>query len=106
MTDLPRYMTQEMKDQMGIGTDAFTKLMKSGSQGAATTVWAAVSPHFEGYGGVYLADVGEAEADGAEARIGAARYAAFAYSPKKEAELWTLSNRLVGIDEDAGKAVL
>lgn len=57
-TELPRHMDEADFALLG-GLDSLTKIAKSMPQGAATTVWAAISKHFESKGGVYCADVGE-----------------------------------------------
>ncbi|KAJ4176385.1 hypothetical protein NW767_015472 [Fusarium falciforme] len=80
------------------GNQDVKKLSKSPSQGAATTVWAAIGKEWEGKGGRYLADVAEAEAwenDG-DALL-SARYAKHAYNPELEGRLWEDSLKLVGL---------
>lgn len=100
MTDLMRHMDDAMKTSVGIGSEAIRKVEKSASQGAATTVWATVVKHFDNYGGVYLADVGEASAANGQDIGPRALYADHVYNEAGEKQLWALSNELVGIAED------
>jgi NAD(P)-dependent dehydrogenase (short-subunit alcohol dehydrogenase family) len=80
------------------GNDDIRRLSKSPSQGAATTVWAAIGKEWEGKGGRYLADVAEAEVweDGGNALM-SARYAKHAYNAELEGRLWEDSLKLVGL---------
>ena len=81
--------------------DKFKPMIKTPEQGAATTVWAAVSPHFEGKnGGRYLSDVGEAGPIADDAMVAAAGYAKHAYDEEAEEKLWKLSYQAVGLEED------
>lgn len=58
MTDLQRHLTDEEQRAMGwIDADGnVSERFKTTEQGAATSVWAGVSPLLEGAGGVYLED--------------------------------------------------
>jgi NAD(P)-dependent dehydrogenase (short-subunit alcohol dehydrogenase family) len=70
--------------------------IKTPAQGAATQVWAAISPQLDGMGGVYCEDCDIAERapfDGT--RIGVRDYA---IDSDQAARLWTLSAELTGID--------
>ena len=74
---------------------------KNPAQGSSTTVWAAVSPHFEGgNGGQYLMDVGECGPMLDYKSVGAAGYAKHAYDEKVEEALWKVSCEAVGVPED------
>ncbi|KAK5688389.1 hypothetical protein LTS10_000367 [Elasticomyces elasticus] len=99
-TELGRHMTQE--DYALFGDMAkFQAMSKSAEQGAATTAWAAVSPHFEGKnGGRYLADVGECGPMGTGAMVGGAGYAEHAYDEEAEEKLWKISCEAVGVSDD------
>jgi NAD(P)-dependent dehydrogenase (short-subunit alcohol dehydrogenase family) len=66
-------------------------------QGAATTVWAALEPRFNEYGGVHLAEVGEARPVEDGEPINVPAYAPYAYDPEGEERLWDLSNKAVGL---------
>jgi hypothetical protein len=73
--------------------------LKNPEQGAATSVWGAVSRSLEGMGGKYLEDVQIAEAHDASGGPWAPGYASYAYSPEKERRLWDVSLKLVGVDD-------
>ncbi|MEQ8841029.1 MAG: SDR family NAD(P)-dependent oxidoreductase [Acidimicrobiales bacterium] len=92
MTDLARHMDQRDMEELGArasnrageGSGGGLPRFKSIEQGAATSVFAAVSPSLEGVGGRYLddADFGDP--------------AAYAVAPDAAERLWTMSERLVG----------
>jgi len=97
MTELGRHMTDDDMAFLG-GLEDMQKWFKSPEQGAATTVWAAVSPHFEGgNGGRYLEDVGEAGPIAEGAVMGSPGYGKHAYDPDGEDKLWKLSCETVGV---------
>lgn len=101
-TNLAKYMDQETKDFMG-NHPGFQKQFKSVAQGAATTVYAAVSKDWEGKGGKYLYDCAEGvpvrpNSDYMSADDG---YAEWIYDEDKASKLWTESIKLVGLKEDA-----
>jgi len=78
----------------------FIPMSKSSEQGAATQVWAAVSPHFEGKnGGRYLADVGECGPMAEDAGVGAEGYSKHAYDEEAEEKLWKISCEAVGVKD-------
>ncbi|KAK1055889.1 hypothetical protein LTR74_015322 [Friedmanniomyces endolithicus] len=100
-TDLKRHMVPE--DYAPFGDMAlFEKMSKSASQGAATTVWAAVSPHFDDIanGGRYLDDVGESGPVPEGAGVGDGGYAGWAYEAEGEERLWGVSCRAVGVEDE------
>jgi len=76
------------------------RCLKSVPQGAATTVWAAVSKELEGKGGLYLDDCTVAEyGDEDESRLGP-KFASHAYDAGEEARLWKDSLEMVGLSKD------
>jgi NAD(P)-dependent dehydrogenase (short-subunit alcohol dehydrogenase family) len=93
-TELGRHLTPEsIQDMMKQVRSRGTLTFKDVPHGAATQVWAAVSPELEGVGGRYLEDVriglpsrGEDDAGG---------YDAHAVDPEIARKLWTLSEKLV-----------
>lgn len=97
-TELARHMTPE--DMAGMDLDAFAKVAKSPPQGAATQVWAAISPQLEGRGGTYLADVGEALPAGPDEQMGGPGHSSAAYNEEAEEKFWELSCEMVGVNED------
>ncbi|KAF2483394.1 hypothetical protein BDY17DRAFT_339316 [Neohortaea acidophila] len=100
LTDLPRHLSQEDLAALGVG-DSMAHIFKNPSQGAATTVWAAVSPHFEGKnGGRYLEDVGESSPAQEGTVMGDPGYEPHAYDKKSEEMLWKISCKVVGVQDD------
>ncbi|KAL2035967.1 hypothetical protein VTO58DRAFT_101885 [Aureobasidium pullulans] len=95
-TELMRH--QKVEDLLSIGDpEYFQKIECNAEQGAATTVWAALSPRFETHGGVYLAEVGEAPALAEDEGIGRCGYAPYAYDEAAENRLWEVSLEAVGL---------
>lgn len=95
-TELMRH--QKVEDLQSIGDPAyFQKIECNAEQGAATTVWAALSPYFETHGGMYLAEVGEAPPLAEDEGIGRCGYASYAYDEAAEDRLWKLSLQAVGL---------
>ena len=95
-TGLGRYMSDVDREKLQSRAAAATgtaDVWKTVPQGAATSVWAAVSPELTGLGGLYLEDCAIAEIDPAEAYRGVA---SFATDPDRAAALWALSERLTG----------
>ncbi|THY82874.1 putative short-chain dehydrogenase/reductase [Aureobasidium pullulans] len=95
-TELIRHTTDDILAGLG-GKGPFEKSEKSPEQGAATTVWAALTPHFDNNGGVYCADVGESVAAGENAPLGGPEYVSHAYDQKAEDRLWEFSCNAVGV---------
>ncbi|KAI0512971.1 putative short-chain dehydrogenase [Xylaria bambusicola] len=97
LTNLSQYMTKEAIDAFTEDEEAMRQ-MKSVPQGAATQVWAASAPVWEGQGGKYLEDLKVAEPWlGAVSKIGDG-YAAHAYDAVNEEKLWELSLELAKIE--------
>lgn len=103
ITPLARYLpgTKEIEDHPEI-----SKTLKSPAQGAATTVWAAVSKELEGKGGIYLDEVAEAEFASPEVPYYLGGYSALAFDPLTEKKLWTESLKLTGLEKDGSLADL
>lgn len=80
--------------------EAMARSFKSTEQGAATTVWAAVSPWFEdvAHGGRLLGDVGESPPAKEGDAFDFASYASWAYDLEAEDRLWKLSRETVGLE--------
>ncbi|KIW53526.1 hypothetical protein PV05_09092 [Exophiala xenobiotica] len=76
--------------------------MKSAEQGAATTVLAAVDKELEGKGGKYLDDtaVSPPVEPSLANELTAQGHAAWAYDEEAAKKLWTVSNQIVGVDEE------
>lgn len=86
-------------DQLSAGLDAARNYMKSPEQGAATTVYAALSREWEGRGGRYLEDCQESgkTEDPSPLAVG---YHPGAYNEEGEKRLWADSLKFVGIKDD------
>jgi NAD(P)-dependent dehydrogenase (short-subunit alcohol dehydrogenase family) len=103
-TDLGRYMTADdltilmarIKEQTPSGGEFQWKTIP---QGAATSVWAAVSPDLDGHGGLYLEDCQIAEPRSADHP--GRGYVEHALDADGARRLWTLSENLVGREYDA-----
>jgi NAD(P)-dependent dehydrogenase (short-subunit alcohol dehydrogenase family) len=95
-----------MVDEQGNGILDPDQGWKSIEQGAATSVWCAVSPQLEGLGGVYaqdcdvapLLDHTDPDVIAAAARFGPSGLGVMDYAldPATAERLWTLSERLTG----------
>lgn len=97
-TGLSRHLTQDDRADFGF-SNALVNAFKSPEQGAATTVWAALSPHFDdvGNGGRYLADCGESGPTRDGAHAADTGYDPHAYDEEKEERLWEISLQTVGL---------
>ncbi|MDT7795539.1 MAG: hypothetical protein QOD59_4980, partial [Mycobacterium sp.] len=92
-TSLSRYMSKgDMKAMMGLGSAGRDPAAAPPrlevipvEQGAATSVWGAVSDELAGLGGLYLADCAIS-----------ANVAPYAIDPQRAEQLWTISERLCG----------
>lgn len=99
----PGYITTALQrhvDYEKLGFDSVEpRLLKSPQQGAATTVWAAVSKDWEGRGGRYLEDCSEA-APAAADDLYAPGYTEKAYDVPTEKRLWVESLKMAGLLDD------
>ena len=86
-------------DQISKSLDGSRHYMKSPQQGAATTVYAALSKEWEGRGGRYLEDCqeGQETSDSSPIALG---YHPRAYNEQGEKKLWSDSLDFVGIKDD------
>jgi NAD(P)-dependent dehydrogenase (short-subunit alcohol dehydrogenase family) len=97
-TGLLQHMSEEEKK--GLSDDpTLGPQFKSPEQGAATSVWGAVSKALEGEGGVYLEDVQIAKPWDEREGHWAPGYFPHAFSPEKERRLWEASMGFVGVQE-------
>ncbi|KAI9148996.1 short-chain dehydrogenase [Paramyrothecium foliicola] len=97
-TELQRYVP-ELRPHLKVGEVG--KVSKNVQQGAATTVWAAVSNSLEGKGGVYLEDVSEALPAISDDMNLLSGHSPSAYDPETEKKLWVKSLELVGLGDDS-----
>ncbi|MNC37093.1 oxidoreductase [compost metagenome] len=104
LTDLARHLTDDELRGMGALDEEGRRIpveqtshMKTVQEGAATSVWCAISPQMEGKGGVYCEDADIAgiaepdEMDGAGVQL-------WAVDPDNARQLWALSESLTGVD--------
>jgi NAD(P)-dependent dehydrogenase (short-subunit alcohol dehydrogenase family) len=109
VTDLARHMSVEelqkigALDEHGQPVIDLARGMKSPSQGAATSVWAATSPQLDDFGGIYCEDCDIAALAPEEdvTTPGSASIASgvrpWAVDPVAAERLWTLSERMLGV---------
>jgi len=92
-TELGRHLVEEDIQMLSRWTNASGALMKSVAQGAATEVWAAVSPALANISGRYLEDC-QIAVENAEpaATFG---YMPYALDPQGAERLWKLSEQIV-----------
>lgn len=99
-TGLARHFSKEWVEAYVSSEKFKTLTMKSPEQGAATTVYAAISKAWHGRGGRYLEDCGEAKR-GEDDRDGlGAGYVSQTYNPELEKRLWKDSLAMVGLEDD------
>ena len=94
MTELSRHMDGKDFELLTARLPPGEELrMKSVEQGAATSVWAATSPHLTGRGAIYLEDchIAEAATPGGEGGV-----ESYALDPADADRLWARSEDLVG----------
>jgi NAD(P)-dependent dehydrogenase (short-subunit alcohol dehydrogenase family) len=106
LTDLVRYMTDEELSAYGIYREKgvakipdVTKVperFKTIEQGAATTIWAAVSPQLNGRGGVYCEDCDIAPMVPADSKLNSG-VRPWAVDKAAAEALWTLSEKLTSV---------
>jgi NAD(P)-dependent dehydrogenase (short-subunit alcohol dehydrogenase family) len=87
LTELTRHLSQEYLSEL----EARIRHFKTPQQGAATTVFAAVSPLLDGVGGRYFEDVNESVVLDEVMPDAAAGVAAYALDPGNADRLWELS---------------
>jgi len=101
-TALMKHTSEEVLDQMK--SDAVTMdYFKNPAQGAATSVYAAVSKDWEGKGGKYLSNcevAGPFQKAINDLGVGDDGYAEWAYNEENEDRLWRDSCKFVGVEED------
>lgn len=101
LTDLARHLTEEeinsfdVYDEDGNRRVDPSRDLKTPEQGAATSVWTAVSPQLDGLGGVYCEDceisLPQSEAPGNKG------VASWAMDAQQADQLWILSEQLTGL---------
>ena len=101
MTGLQVHVNQE--DSAGWDSPEIIAYMKSPEQGAATSVYAALSEEWKHKGGRYLSNCVEEKPfahSGEPMFVGDDGFETWAYDEAKEGRLWRDSLRLVGLSDD------
>ncbi len=95
LTGLQKHMTRESQMAMGWFDESGTPnpRFKNTAQGAATSIWAAVSPDLQGVGGRYLEDCAIARPWTSEQPMSG--YMPYALDPDRAERLWSVSEKLV-----------
>ncbi|KAJ5093783.1 hypothetical protein N7456_009644 [Penicillium angulare] len=90
------------KEELGamMQNEAMLKMQKSLEQGAATTLWAAVSKELEGKGGLYLSDCAVAPNGQDDGIPFLGTTSSSTYNSEDEARLWKDSLEMVGLSGD------
>ncbi|KAH6988843.1 hypothetical protein BKA56DRAFT_477314 [Ilyonectria sp. MPI-CAGE-AT-0026] len=100
-TNLGQYLDPEIVKNMAKDTSSL-RFMTNPQQGAATTVYAAISKDWEGRGGRYLAECteqGPAKPETPALSMEDLGYASWAFDEDKALKLWKVSCELVGIQD-------
>jgi NAD(P)-dependent dehydrogenase (short-subunit alcohol dehydrogenase family) len=95
-TGLSRFVPQEQVATM-LSDENILRGLKSAEQGAATILYAAVDREWEGRGGRYLVDCGEAVRGDDNGEVADLTYVSYTYDEESEGRLWRDSERMVGI---------
>lgn len=99
MTGLQKHVPDSVKQEWA-KTEGIVLYIQNAEQGAATTVYAALSKEWEGKGGKYLEQCAECppvEEGFTPASVG---YVPHAYDEEKEKRLWKDSLKMVGLEDD------
>lgn len=100
LTDLARYLTDEDLKAFGVyrenGVLKAPDWLKNTEQGAATTVWCAVSPQLNSKGGVYCEDCDIAPLVPADSKLSSG-VRPWAVDEKAAEALWVLSEKLTSL---------
>lgn len=98
-TGISRHVGREVVDQI-MSNEEIRKIVKSPEQGAATTVFAAISTAWEGSGGKYLEDCEAAKRGDDDNEVFGVGYVRQTYDPETERRLWEDSLEIVGFRAD------
>ncbi|KAJ5650508.1 uncharacterized protein N7484_004231 [Penicillium longicatenatum] len=98
-TGLAQHLPKQELDAM-LQNEFILKMQKSVEQGAATTVWAAVSMELEGKGGLYLSDCAVAKRGEDDGNYALGMTSSCTYNPENEARIWKDSLEMVGLSEN------
>ncbi|KAL2800135.1 hypothetical protein BJX66DRAFT_350920 [Aspergillus keveii] len=95
-TGLSRFVPQEQVAAM-LSDENILRGLKGAEQGAAMILYAAVDREWEGRGGRYLVDCGEAVRGDDNGEVADLTYVSYTYDEESEGRLWRDSERMVGI---------
>jgi NAD(P)-dependent dehydrogenase (short-subunit alcohol dehydrogenase family) len=98
-TPLSRFVTKEQVDAM-MADENVLRGVKNVEQGAATILYAAVDREWEGKGGRYLIDCGEAARGEDNGEVAELTYVSHTYDQEAEGRLWRDSEEMVGLVGD------
>jgi NAD(P)-dependent dehydrogenase (short-subunit alcohol dehydrogenase family) len=79
----------------GTPENEFNSIWKNVEQGAATTVWCATAPEWEGKPGRYCENCGESPPDPVDVKKGDPGFAPWAYDAEGEKRLWGVSEEMI-----------
>ena len=99
MTNLQKHISDSTKQEWGSNKD-IVRYMQNPEQGAATSVYAAVSKEWEGKGGRYLEECTESPPVEEGYAPSSAGYVPHAYNEEKEKRLWKDSLKMVGLEDN------
>jgi len=100
MTNLARHMPEEEMQGFFKANPNIATTIKSPEQGAATTIWAAVSRELEGRGGKYLEDCKiPGPVVSSDKWLPDNGYSTWAYDTEAAKRLWEESNKMVNFKE-------
>ncbi|KAL3454999.1 short-chain dehydrogenase [Aspergillus heterothallicus] len=97
-TNISRYVGREFVAAL-LAHESIAKVVKSPEQGAATTVWAAVGKEWEGRGGRYLENCGEAGEGVDDGQIFGTGFVPRTYDDAGERKLWGKMCALLKVEE-------
>lgn len=98
MTGIQVHVPAAVQDSWS--ADGGNLFLKSTAQGAATTVYGAISKDWEGKGGRYLENCAESGPVQEPRTLKLPGYAPYAYDEEKEKKLWLDSLKMVGFEGD------
>ena len=99
MTGLQVHMGEQGRNNL-VSNEGTKKILKTQEQGAATTVWAAVSKEWEGKGGKYLEDCRVSPPETEEMVPLFRGHKPYMYDQAQAQRLWEETLKIVGLDDD------
>ncbi|KAL6788596.1 hypothetical protein J3E68DRAFT_123402 [Trichoderma sp. SZMC 28012] len=90
-------MTPESQLNAQVVDPVISRRMKNAEQGAATTVWAAISHDFDEKGGLFLEDCQQSELWNGDMTVLAPGHAAHIHDEESASKLWDVSLEMIGL---------